>query len=103
MDIQTNIHPCVDLVEVWEPVEPGERAHEHALPLVGEHDDRELLLWQVTSQRLAKLLARTTLSLNYKYLYFQGCIKILIPPTLGVKLYQVCWRRISSCEEGKGI
>ena len=45
---------------------------------------------------------RKPVSIVMNFISFQGCIKFLPPPGLGED-YQVCWGRISSCEEGKGI
>ena len=36
-------------------------------------------------------------------IYFLQGIKFLIPPSGGGGVNQVCWGRISSCEEGKEI
>ena len=33
----------------------------------------------------------------------QGCMNFLIPPPCVGEFYQVCWGRISSCEEGNGL
>ena len=49
-----------------------------------------------------KWKAEKEIYIFYKVLC-QRCIKFLIPPSGGGGVNQVCWGRISSCEEGKEI